>query len=77
MQTLSSLFTEHPKAVDETYFGHMRFALGFATQLTLAALAALTHAIFPFLCERTASDIIKRLHAKTHNRMPEALSEHV
>jgi len=70
MTNFTSLFTDHPKTVDETYFGHMRFALNFCGLLSLAALSALIHAIFPFLCERTASTIIQKLHANMHKRGP-------
>lgn len=65
---LSAVFLDHPASVDETYFGHMRFAMGFAGLLGLAAVAALVHAIVPALCETTASRIIKRLHAKVSLR---------
>ncbi len=58
------LFTDHPASVDETYFGHMRFAFGFSFWLFVAAVAALVHALIPALCETTASRILKRLHAK-------------
>ncbi|MEM9795930.1 MAG: DUF6356 family protein [Pseudomonadota bacterium] len=61
-------FHDHPASVDETYFGHMRFALGFAGQLGLAAVAALVHALIPPLFETTASRIVKRLHTRIHNR---------
>ena len=47
---------------------HTRFALWFSSQLALAALAALCHAILPFTCEKTASTIVKRLYERTHNR---------
>ncbi len=65
---MARLFTAHPASVDETYFGHMRFALGFAFWLGLAAVAALVHAIVPALCETTASRILKRLNAKITSR---------
>ena len=61
---LSALFLDHPADVNESYLQHMRFALGFAGTLALAAGAALVHALVPALCERTASTIIKRLHAR-------------
>lgn len=77
MRKLKSLFLDHPSSVDESYFGHMAFALRFCAMLTLAAGAALIHAIFPFLCERTASTIVKNLYEKTHTRMPSADPEHV
>ena len=68
MTTLSKLFLDHPAQVDETYFQHMRFALTFAFWLSLAAGAALVHAVIPALCETTASRILKRLYAKIESR---------
>ncbi|WP_298429289.1 DUF6356 family protein [uncultured Jannaschia sp.] len=61
-------FHDHPASVDETYFGHMRFAFGFAGMLFLAGGAALIHAIIPPLCETTASRLIRRMHARIDNR---------
>ena len=46
---LDRWFLAHPATVDETYFGHMRFALGFAFWLLAAGMAALVHALFPAL----------------------------
>ena len=63
-------FLAHPSSVNESYFGHMRVALGFFILLWVAALAALIHAIVPALCERTASGIITRLHARMTRRAP-------
>ena len=54
--------------MEETYLGHMRFALGFAAALFVAGGAALLHAFVPPLCETTASRAVKRLHAQIHNR---------
>lgn len=62
------IFIEHPESVDESYFEHMAFALKFAGLLTLAAGAALIHAFIPAACEKTASKIIGKLYARTHNR---------
>lgn len=64
----ATLFTNHPASVDETYFGHMRFAFGFSFWLGIAALAALAHAVIPAVCETTASRILKRLHARIESR---------
>ena len=66
--SIATLFTDHPDTVGETYFGHMAFALKFSGLLALAAAAALIHAILPFLCQTTASRIIKRLASMTHHR---------
>ncbi|MEM7709762.1 MAG: DUF6356 family protein [Pseudomonadota bacterium] len=57
-------FHDHPASVQETYLGHMRFALGFAGHLFLAGGAALVHALIPPLCETTASRLVARLHAR-------------
>ena len=56
------LFLAHPRSVGESYSEHMGTALFFARSLLLAGLAALIHAIFPTLFEKTASQIVGRLH---------------
>jgi len=66
------LFFDHPASVDESYFQHMRFALGFAGLLALAAGAALVHAIIPAACQTTASSIVKRLCPRVANRGADA-----
>lgn len=65
---IARVFTDHPASVNETYFGHMKFAFGFAFWLGIAALAALIHAVIPALCETTASRILKRLSARITTR---------
>lgn len=67
---MKDLFTDHPHAVGETYFEHMKVALSFAGPLTVAAGAALVHAFLPFLCVTTASVTVKRLYARMVNRVP-------
>jgi hypothetical protein len=67
-EPIGRLFLDHPSSVGETYFEHMRFAGAFAASLLLAGLAATVHAVLPFLFERTASEIINRLHHRIHNR---------
>ncbi|GAB1583170.1 DUF6356 family protein [Phyllobacterium phragmitis] len=65
---ITRLFTDHPASVDETYLEHMAFAAGFSVKLFAAALAAMIHAVLPFLFEKTASGIIRTLYERTHNR---------
>lgn len=55
-------FTSHPESVNETYFQHMRTALSFCGRFCIGALAALVHAFFPFLCEKTGSKLITDMH---------------
>ena len=65
---IARMFTTHPETVGETYLGHMAFAAWFSSRLFLAGGAALLHAVFPFLCETTASRIVRELAERTHNR---------
>ena len=65
---LTGLFTAHPASVGESYWQHMGFALRFSGLLFAAAFCALTHAILPFLFEKTASNIIARLHHRLTHR---------
>jgi hypothetical protein len=65
------LFTEHPASVGESYVEHMGVALSFACPLLVAGLAALIHAVLPFLCATTASGTVKRLQARMMNRRPQ------
>jgi hypothetical protein len=59
------LFLSHPASAGENYFQHQRVALSFALPLLGAGL---THAVVPGVCERTAGDIIRKLHARLENR---------
>lgn len=59
-----SLFTAHPDALDESYLEHFGHALSYAWRLATAAFCALTHAVFPFLFEKTASNLIREMHAE-------------
>ena len=65
---INKLFLEHPQSVEETYFEHFLFALGFSFSLFGAAFAAMAHAFIPAACEKTASKTVARLYNKTHNR---------
>ncbi|MEL6639865.1 MAG: DUF6356 family protein [Pseudomonadota bacterium] len=67
-RTWHRIFVSHPQSVDETYFEHFRFAGWFATRLLGAGFAALIHAIVPCLFEKTASVMIKDMHARLSGR---------
>lgn len=56
------LFTKHPKEVDMTYIEHLMFALKLSALFFLLSIVSLTHAVFPFLFTKTASNLIKELH---------------
>jgi hypothetical protein len=59
---ISELFCSHPRAVGETYFGHLKPASMFEILLLLASMVTFIHALFPFLLVTTASRLVTRLH---------------
>ncbi len=59
---MRKLFTEHPASVGESYLQHLAAAAGFSIRLFAGGAACLVHAIFPFLCVRTGSGIIRTLN---------------
>lgn len=59
---LTQRFTEHPASVDETYGEHLQVAFRFSGRLAVASAQAAIHAMFPWLCSRSASATISELH---------------
>lgn len=59
---MKTLFTNHPNSVNETYGQHMTMSASFGVAMLCGAFAAMVHAVFPFLFEKTGSAIITRLH---------------
>jgi hypothetical protein len=62
------LFLTHPRRVGESYLQHQRVAFSFAFSLLGAGMAAFLHALVPGLCERSARDAIRKLHARLEQR---------
>ena len=60
---MSNLFIAHPSSVGETYPQHCRLALRFGARTTMGGLAAMVHALFPFLFVTTASRALDELNA--------------
>ncbi len=54
---MNNPFTRHPHSVNETYAEHLGFALKFGAKMTLGGLAAMLHALLPFLFVATAGRI--------------------
>ena len=57
-------FTAHPHDVGETYIEHGRFAGCYGVKMTLGGLAAIVHAILPFVFQTTGSRITRELAEK-------------
>lgn len=60
-------FTEHPHSVNETYFQHLGFALWFGLKMIWGGIAAIVHAVFPFLFVTTAGRITDALQVMRQN----------
>ena len=64
---MSNPFTAHPTSVNETYWQHLAFALRFGIKMTLGGVAAMLHAIFPFLFVATAGRLCDELQELRQN----------
>jgi hypothetical protein len=60
---MTNLFTAHPSSVGETYAQRGRFAFLFGVRMTIGGIAAMAHAVFPFLFVTTASRALDGLNA--------------
>jgi hypothetical protein len=67
---MKKLFTDHPESVGETYFEHFKYAFMFGFNMTIAGLACMLHAIFPFFFACTGSNMLLKEIKKWINRMP-------
>jgi hypothetical protein len=61
---MTNLFTAHPASVGQTYAEHLSFALAFGLRMVLGGLAAIVHAVFPFVFITTASRTVDELNAR-------------
>lgn len=65
---MKNVFTKHPHENNETYFEHGKVALCYSFKLFLLSLAALIHAFFPFLFEKTVSKEISKMSNHLEDR---------
>lgn len=56
------IFLSHPATVGESYWEHFGVASRFGTQMLIGGAKAMVHAVFPNLCQTSASDTIRKLH---------------
>src|SRR3712207_8717274 len=59
----TTLFRSHE--VGESYPEHFTVAARFGLRMIAGGLGCLVHAVFPFLCERTGSDTVRRSEEHT------------
>ena len=62
MKSFFGIFIQHPSSVGESWGEHAATAWSFSWRLQLAAIAALIHAVLPFMFTKTASKIVAGLH---------------
>tara|TARA_X000000368_G_C22929614_1_gene666966 strand:- start:615 stop:842 length:228 start_codon:yes stop_codon:yes gene_type:complete len=68
LKQLSKIFTHHPESNGETYFQHMRCASYYGFKMIASGVAAIVHAILPFLFETAASDCAKMVNEEVNRR---------
>jgi len=62
------LFTKHPHDHNLSYTQHAMRALRMALRLGKGAFALCVHSLFPFLCEKTGTNVIDRLYEELHQK---------
>ncbi|QDH36291.1 hypothetical protein E2E27_17265 [Porphyrobacter sp. YT40] len=72
---IAKLFTDHPRAIGETYGQHARTALSFGWRMMVGGLACMVHALVPGLFVKTASRTVVQLDAEMRGRKPTAAEE--
>jgi hypothetical protein len=61
---VKKLMLAHPKALNETYWQHLRHAMSYSGRLFAASFCAFVHALLPFLFETTASRAIRTMYGE-------------
>lgn len=72
---MATVLTRHLRNVGETYTEHLRMASGFGLRMIATGLACLVHGIFPFLFERTGSNMVRRLHNEMVRKRADTLHQ--
>ena len=63
---LYTLFTKHPHENQQSYAKHALKAIRMALRMGKGAIGLCIHSVFPFLCEKTGTNTIERLHDEIH-----------
>ena len=61
-------FNAHPNDYDQTYLQHMSDAMEYGMTSCISGAVFMTHAVFPFLFEKTGSDMINNLNSKIEKK---------
>ncbi|ANK11920.1 DUF6356 family protein [Erythrobacter neustonensis] len=72
---IEKLFTEHPRAIGETYGQHARTAFSFGWRMAVGGAACMVHALVPGIFVKTASRTVVQLDAEMRGRKATAAEE--
>jgi hypothetical protein len=72
---MANLLTKHLRDIGETYGEHFVAASGFGLRMATTGLACMIHGIFPFLFERTGSEMVRRLHTEMVTKRADTLHQ--
>lgn len=65
----SKKLVEHPESVGQTYFEHMANATEYGIKSCVAGGVFFTHAVFPFLFEKTGSEMVNNLNNQLQDKL--------
>lgn len=63
-----NIFQRHPCSVGQSYSEHFGFASLMGIEMVFGGIWCLIHAVFPFLFENTASDIVTQINERCKKR---------
>lgn len=69
---LRMLFTDHPRAIGESYVGHLRHASGFGLRMIAGGAACIVHGLVPGLFVKTGSATVRALYRDMQPRSERA-----
>ena len=72
---MGTFMTRHLRDIGETYGEHFIAATGFGLRMTMTGIACMVHGIFPFLFERTGSEMVRRLHTEMVTKRADTLHQ--
>lgn len=72
---MANMLTRHLNDVNESYTTHGRIATGFGFRMIVTGFACVLHGVFPFLFEKTGSDMVRRLHREMVTKRADTLHQ--
>ncbi len=72
---MTRFMTKHLRAVGESYSEHLITASGFGLRMAVTGIACMVHGIFPFLFERTGSEMVRRLYREMVTKRADTLHQ--